>query len=397
MLPRPSSLRLAGLCFAAGLVGYAGCSSSGDSSIPVTHPTMIRVEPEDFLGDVPCDLRGPGLKRYVATIVDRNYGEGGAPGSGELGEGGALAPEGGADGFRAPSSLPTPCTTGTGFGFVVPGRHYEVFLDGYDSDAIAPRAPGAPEMVPTDVETDAAHTLVLKPRWRAKCVRAVAVDSTLVRADECRPFQLEDADASGELRVPLSALLGGLSCGTGEGEVDHFEVTPTTAGGVAGTTRTVPCSDSAAALLSGAAGERLSVYVGAFSAGSTEGGLPSKVVAGAQCQGVVRAGASSDATCAVLSQLGTVQVDVAAALRQLGGKCNATDIETVIVEGNGEVRRLPPPDCSQPVSFGFPPGPATLKLTATFVAAPASRTLTCTAEVLPGQIISAQCELPPGE
>ena len=193
---RPSLLRLAGVSFAVGVVAFAGCSSSGTTPVAVTHPTMIRVEPEDFLGSVPCSLEGAGLKRYVATIVDYNYGDGGADGSSEEpassagGEGGAVG-RGPADarGFAAPSSPPTPCDTGVGFGFVVPGRHYQVLIDGYDTDAIAPRAKGSIEMVPTDVETDPVHTPVIPPRWHTQCARAIATESTIVRADHCDPFE----------------------------------------------------------------------------------------------------------------------------------------------------------------------------------------------------------------
>lgn len=186
---RPNLLRLAGFSLAVGLVAFAGCTSSGTTPIPVTHPTMISVDPEELTSLVPCSLEGPGLKRYVATLVDRDFGEGGAPMSNEdIGENGGYAPLGGAQGFESPSSLPTPCDTGVGFGFVVAGRHYEVLIDGYDTDAIEPRSPGAPEMVPTDAASDAVHTDVLLPRWQAKCSQAIAVDLTVVQATHCTPL-----------------------------------------------------------------------------------------------------------------------------------------------------------------------------------------------------------------
>jgi hypothetical protein len=201
---RLRSLRPVSFLVGAGLVAYAGCSSSASTADSVTHPTMIAVSPEAFLGDLPCATSGAELKRYVATLFDTN----------DTGEGGATAEdqdtqehrqgEPGTDQFQLPSSMPTPCSAAVGFGYVVAGRHYQVRVDGYDTDDIAPRALGARQMVrKSDGET------LLAPRWHAECYRAIPVESTIVQADRCG-----ELSSDGTLRVDLKAALSqlGLSC-----------------------------------------------------------------------------------------------------------------------------------------------------------------------------------------
>lgn len=403
---RPHLLRLAGLLLGGGLVAFAGCSSSGSSTISVTHPTMIRVEPEDFLGAVPCDLNGSGFKRYVATIVDYNYGEGGEGGAassvpvadGGANPGGAPVALLDAQGFQAPSSLPTPCTTGVGFGFVVPGRHYEVFIDGYDTADLTPRALGSREMLPLD-ETDAVHTSVLKPRWQTRCRRAIATDSTIVRADQCEPFPEEDAAAGGSVRVALSSLLGQLHCGSAPGEVERFEVSGALPDGTP-LEQEVPCptdSDAApaAALFTGLPGRaKLSFYVQAFSADQD----PLLPLAGAQCNALAQAGANVEATCAALTKVGTVELDVVAALAKLGRTCSLDSVSNVIVEPTSSIddspRSLPPPDCLQPFTRGFDVSQVVdgnAKLTLTALTSGDEASLDCFATVKPGRVVQAMC------
>ncbi|HVY28561.1 MAG TPA: hypothetical protein VHB79_18525 [Polyangiaceae bacterium] len=390
---RPQLLRLAGFSL-AGLVAFAGCSSSATTTIAVTHPTMIRVEPEDFLGTVPCDPNGSGLKRYVATIVDYDFGEGGAGGEP------ATLPE--AQGFQAPSSLPTPCTTGVGFGFVVPGRHYEVLIDGYDRSDLVPRATGSREMLPADaagadVPSDVAvHTNVVAPRWHAYCRRAIATDSTIVQAGDCEPFP-PAGGTTGTVRVALGPLLGQLHCGSAPGEVDHFTVTATLPDGTTQDQDAACPVDSAAAppvaVFSDLPARRLSFYVQAISADSDV-----SPIAGAECNAVVEADASRDAACAALSEVGTVQLDVAAALKQLGASCSAELVSSVTVTAvpvaDNTPQSLPPPDCLQPFTHGFLPGPmpAGLVLTATLTGTGDQVSLSCHAEVEPGRVVAATCE-----
>jgi hypothetical protein len=186
-----SALLLAG----AGLIAFAGCSSSAATTVLVTHPTMIAVTPQSFLGNVACASDGPGFKRYVATLFDTNHTYGGV--GGEAGDA-MLPPEpetfagaGGAGSvpFQLPSSLPTSCLAGVGFGYVVAGRSYRVEIDGYDTDDIVPRASGSRDMVatpPQDMPDE--PTPLVAPTWSARCDRAIAVDITVVNADHCTPL-----------------------------------------------------------------------------------------------------------------------------------------------------------------------------------------------------------------
>src|SRR6478609_8243073 len=134
----------------AGLVAYAGCSTSSATTVAVTHQTMIEVSPDDFLGNVPCATEGPGLKRYVATLFDLNIVGGASGAAGSSASAGTDSTSGGsavAAPFQLPSSTPTPCVAAVGFGYVTPGRRYEVQIDGFDTDDLRPRAVGSRQMM----------------------------------------------------------------------------------------------------------------------------------------------------------------------------------------------------------------------------------------------------------
>jgi hypothetical protein len=370
------------------LLSFAGCSSSGTASPAVTHPTMIEVAPEDFLGDVPCS-EGPGLKRYVATLIDTDYvAQGGASGVDRATD----AEAGGAPmAFQLPSSRPTPCLAGVGFGLVVPGRHYDVKIDGYDTDDLAPRANGSRQMV-SPAPAPAAEqpvSALLTPRWSAHCEDAIAIDSTIVRALHCTPFTPLDAGALGSVRVPLSALVGGLVCGDQPGQIDHFEVTLDAGDGVM-RVGSVPCAVDAEVVYDELAPRvRVSAYVTAFSVSSGE------AFAGATCDAFTLPEASVDADCGALSQVGTLRVDLQALLQQLSLACSASSIATLTVDvpDEDQAQSIAPPECLQPFDHGFAPGPAVVNVTVQpqdASQAPSSRA--CHAQVLPGRLALAVCD-----
>lgn len=375
-------LRPASFLVGCGLLAYVGCSSSGTTAVAVTHPTMIQVAPEDFLGSVPCS-EGPGLKRYVATLIDTDYQpQGGASGvdpTGDTAAGGAPVE------FQLPSSLPTPCLAAVGFGLVVAGRHYDVKIDGYDTDDLAPRASGSRQMVSPATPADAASAL-LTPRWTAECKDAVAIGSTIVRADHCTTFTPLDVQAPGSLRIQLSALLDGLSCGDQPGQVDHFEVS-LDAGEAQPRQQSVACEAGAEAVFADLGPrQRVSAYVTAFSADSTD------AFAGANCDAFTSPEASVAAECAPLSQVGTVRLDLRDALGKLGLTCDAASISSVTVQSPGDElgKRIQPPDCLQPFEQGFAAGPVVLRLAVQPLGATEPTAfVTYTAEVAPGQLVLA--------
>ena len=377
------SLRPASFLVGLGLLAHVGCSSSSATSVAVTHPTMVEVAPENFLGDLPCS-EGPGLKRYVATLFDTNYvAQGGASGTGDSTSDGGAAPD-----FQLPSSLPTPCLAAVGFGLVVAGRHYDVKIDGYDTDDLAPRASGSRQMVSPAPSMEQEVTPLATPRWTAHCDDAIAVDSTIVRADHCTPFTASES-APGSVHIGLGQLLAGLSCGDQPGQVDHFDVS-LSAGGAPALVQSMPCTADAAALFSGVAPQtRVSAYVSAFSADGTD------AFAGATCGAFTRAEGSVNAECTSLSQVGTMRVDLQGALALLGLTCDKRSVSSVTVQvpGDAQVQAFPPPDCEQPFTHGFAPGAAVVTVEALGPSGSDSpaRSLTCGATITPGQLALAEC------
>lgn len=386
------SLRPASFLVGLGLLVHAGCSSGGEASTAVTHPTMIEVAPEDFLGKVPCS-EGPGLKRYVATLIDTDYvAQGGASG---------VDPATGASGapveFQLPSSGPTPCLAGVGFGLVVPGRHYDVKIDGYDTDDLAPRASGSRQMVSPAPTAEQPVSPLLAPRWTAHCEDTIAIGSTIVRAMHCTPFTPVDASALGSVRIPLAKLTGGLVCGDEPGQIDHFEVTLDSGDGVM-RVRSVPCAADAEVIYDDLAPRvRVSAYVRAFSLVSDDGDDDNDgAFAGASCNAFTLPEASVDADCGALSEVGTLRVDLQGLLQDLGLNCSATSIAAITVDfpGDEPAQLIVPPECRQPFDHGFAPGPAVINVTVQPAngSAPVSRP--CSAPVLPGRLALADC-MPP--
>jgi hypothetical protein len=237
----------------------------------------------------------------------------------------------------------------------------------------------------------APEATLLKPRWSAECEPTVAVDSTIVRAEHCTPFAPADPEGPAGVRVRLAALLGGLSCGTKPGEVDHFTVSLTSAKDSA-EPQTVACDSAAEALFSGLTPQQqLSAYVAAFSADGTS------VLAGATCEALTLPDASVDATCSQLSKLGTLRVDLKSALGQLALGCSTADVSVVTVKVPDETKpqSFPPPDCLQPFEHGFPAGTAVVQVTALRQEQGQlveRGSLVCHADVAPGRLVVAQCE-----
>lgn len=391
------SLRPACFVLGVGLIAYAGCSSSGGAAVAVTHPTMIEVAPAQFLGAVPCTVDEPGLKKYVATLYDTNEtAEGGAPSDFQdkldelAGETTATALErlrGDAPSgqFELPSSAPAPCSASVGFGSVVPGRLYEVLIDGYETEDIVPRALGSHLMV-SGSRPDGP---LVRPSFQAYCGRAIAVDSTVVVADHCDTFTPSLDAPAPSLRVPVGALLGSFACGTEAGQVEQLRVTLQVTDGES-YEQLVDCSPTAEAVFEELpAAKRASVYVAGLEAGSDEPPL-----AGATCDALLVQGERVTARCNRLSSVGTLSVDVVAALAQLGLICSDTSVSTVqlqVLGSDAPPVTLSPPECLQSFEAGFPAGPAEVTLSAT---SPEKGTLAliCHAEIAPGKLTLAECD-----
>ena len=147
------------------------CSSSTVTTDAIIRPQLLSVDPEDFMGVVPCrpdfnagtggDAGAPAAsasasdarvaKSYVATMRDVTLLDAKNPAAGTLD-------------FDLMSSPPTPCTQPVTFSFVIAFHTYSAHVDAYTENAreLTPFALGSPSLV------DAAGDRVA-PRWTADC------------------------------------------------------------------------------------------------------------------------------------------------------------------------------------------------------------------------------------
>jgi hypothetical protein len=199
-------------------------------------------------------------------------------------------------------------------------------------------------------------------------------------------WSARDGTALGSVRIALGRLLDGISCGDQPGQVDHFSVS-LSAGTDAPVVQSVACDASAEALFTQLSPrQRVSAYVTALSADGSD------AFAGATCDAFTLPEASVDANCTSLSQVGTLRVDLAAALQLLGLECDSASIDSVTVNVPGEEKEhsFPPPDCRQPFTQGFAPGGAAVTVIAVDVDGN-EKSATCGATVTPGQLVIAEC------
>jgi hypothetical protein len=374
---------------ATGLLCWVGCTNESTPTVSVTHPTMIEISPDTFLGEVPCTEQPGGLTRYVATLTDVTARLEAAGGNGAGGADDGAAGE--AD-FALPSSTPVPCLSGVGFGFVVPGRKYEALIEGYDTDQVVPRAQGSRLMVQMepvdDVTTPEALQAIatapaLSPRWSASCRATTAVSRTVLQAS-CDEFVAAEGGTS-DLRIDVSQLLGDLQCGDEPGQVARLNVS-LDVGEDAARELEIPCDGATDAIFSDVpARKTVSAYVAAFGADDNQ-------LAGAKCEALTLPSASVTASCARLSQLGTLRVELPEALAAVGLTCNAATLSDVLVDVPGEdrARSFPPPDCLQPFDHGFGVGAAAVTVTVLNVDQELA-TLTCGGEIIPGSLVVANC------
>ncbi len=366
------------------LAVHTGCSNDSAATLGVTHPTLIEIAPEQFRGQVPCAADGdePGLKRYVATLFDPNpiaRGSGGASGDERSAEdaGGAANDDDATDDFALPSSGPTSCLAGVGFGFIVPGRHYYAKIAGYARDDIAPRAPGSALVVDPDGAP-------VEPLWTAECDATLAVDQTIVRVKRCSSFRAADASAPGSVRVLVPALLGGLSCGAGPGEVERLAVSLEVDGDPF--LQTVACDAGQVTFDDLPPHRQARAVVEAFSAGSVE------PLAASSCAARTLPEAVVVAQCTALREEGALRVDLPAVLELLDLKCQ--DVTDVRLQAAGEeaAQSFPPPACGQSVEHELPAGAA--NLTVSVVHDGEVSAVSCFGQVSPGRTVLAECELP---
>lgn len=153
----------------------AAACSNNTANNAATAPTVLRVDPESFLGLLECGGPSGTVQSYVATLYD--LGPGPLPradADGGLDSDGPLA----RDPFELPSSPVVSCGVGTTFQAIYPGNHYIAEIQAFDlppctgaaeatgdggfSDCLTPESEGSAEMLD---QSGAPVTA----RWTSQC------------------------------------------------------------------------------------------------------------------------------------------------------------------------------------------------------------------------------------
>jgi hypothetical protein len=382
------------LSFLALAAGLASCEDPVPSSTGIVHPTLVEVSPEDFLGDVACQV-GPGsMQVYVATLYDHGplpIDDGSAGAGGEAnaggGEGGGSSPPLVPGASYPRRSNPVSCGTAVGFARVTPGNRYSVAIQAFDREDLIVHEPFV-EVVPGETVPDVRDVTtgeIVPPRWTGVCGRdrpATARTSVVRRIRDCSPLVDRQPSTTGGVELRPELALGEVACGTGPGEVEHFEVT-TSSG-----TQMLPCGD-ALPIEEVSPGRTLVIDVLAFAAGETT------AVLGTTCTAVPTAGVTVTATCSPFTDKGALEIDPIAAATALGVGCDTLRELTIAEEGATPLRVRPSACGSLVPVFGLPRG----KRSVTVVAVPgdgsAPVTGTCSGTVVPGQRVLASCAVQP--
>lgn len=274
-----------------------GCGSSDGTSVGSVATTLVTVDPASFRGDVVCGSQPGALRTYVATLTDVS-----------------VSPP-----FRLPSSAPTPCELTVSFAYVVPGHAYVASIEGYDTEAVTPRggtSSGSPVMVDSETGERVA------PVWSTQCGEAddsatVARSLRNVVVRGCSPLQRLQPTDEAWVAIDTAALLGDLSCGAGQGEVERLVVSSTDA---SFETREVACGETL--VVPSPSGRVRRFDVAAFEAGATEPRWT------ARCDASSQAGATLPANCTPLSSKGTIRLRIDALLEHHGLRCAPGDVES---------------------------------------------------------------------
>lgn len=235
------TLRRPGPALAAALVLLA-CSGGTGPRGQIQVPTRMVVQPQDFLGSVPCVAAPGAMRSYQVTLLDVTED---LPG-----------PQ--SEPFALPTSSVVPCEVPVGFQFVVPGHRYVARVAAFDLDPseLSQPSPGYPAVVD-------ASGRVVAPRWTTTCHGtpealaaaqgvdlgaggagsaaqggaggaggegamdvprgALAVTNAQVPVRGCEPL-VDGGESPTGLVVRLDSALIGLRCGTGPDEVASFSV-----------------------------------------------------------------------------------------------------------------------------------------------------------------------------
>jgi len=366
-------------------VVLAGCSEPEVVVVGISHPTLVEVSPDDFLGRVPC-LPSPGaMRRYVATVyqLPKEDADDGAGGAGTETPGFALPSSTVSRGDGTASAIP--CMQKVGFSHIIHEHRYWAEIDGYDRDDLLALAPG------TRILYDPVTLERVVPRWTTSCAKNDPIKgvSFAVRTiGNCEP--LVDSAPGGEARVEVrvDGALDGRMCGSEAGEVERFEVTPpggAPLGATCGGTVTLTGLDPESVVLS--------LPLRAFQAGASE------PTWGTTCVADVVQGVTTSAECLPLTSEGALQVDPLDALAALELECDPSafaELDVEMTDGERDPRYVEPTMCSGLLRFqGREPGLQTARASARFADGTRSAAALCSAMVAPGETTRAVCAKEP--
>lgn len=349
-----------------GLALLTGCSedSSTDFDTQTSSISSIAVDPQYFLGEVPCAGSEGAMRSYVATLTDRSI-----PGVT----------------FVLPSSPPTSCSDRIVFRYVVYGHEYSAEIDAYEQapDALVPfgnepalgddgnpvrRPPsGSRRMLLVDGGDYVA------PRWTTACGEGeegagiAGIKQDIRGCDPIAPGVVGPTIIAVDPRLAL----GALTCGPGAGEVSEFDVKPETPGLV--TYTGFPCSTVAPA-----------VYEAGIEPGRTytfriEANVNGEPHA-ARCYATAELGLRITASCNALSSTGALTIPLGSLLPDSAAGCNAT-VELLGGPDEEVLSSIGPVSCNETVHAGHL-APGTHKARITTPDAPA---VECTGVVTAGE------------
>lgn len=289
--------------FAIAALGLAACTEDSTTSYDDLITTAIAVDPQVFLGDVPCSAQPGALQSYVATITDVTE---------------PTAP------FTLPSSGPLPCSVTALFRYIVLGHVYTAQVDAYDV-AAETLAPFGGSSSGSRVMLDASG-VAATPRWTTECSEpALAQEFSEAVVGACAPLEDSGAEGPTVIRVDPTRTLGALDCET----VPSFDIHPDDASlpGVVGLGCGAGGVDFGEEIVAG------TTY--SFGVTASLGAAP----LAARCFATAVAGRTVTATCDALTSKGSLAVAFADVVPPAGPTCgdgaDTFEVQAFPLSGSG--------------------------------------------------------------
>lgn len=352
-----------------------GCTNNSGEAVETPHPTLVEVDPDVFLKNVPCGTEPGMLQSYVATLFDMT-----ALGTGNASDGPSF--------IELPSSGPVPCNRSVAFTFVVPTHAYAARIQGYTRSPaeLEQPEPGVPVLVVPGTKT------TISPDWTAECGQppgSTAADSGTPPTRVVSQFQETRIVSPCEPLVrhgretPTSVVVGLDATSCEELDVESFTVRQngqTVASASCGETVELGTPDVQA-------GEFVELELLAFGADASTPKL------GTLCTAKVLEGVRVGASCDPLAGKGSIRINVADVLSSMGLTCS-DPLDVVLTLSDAAVApvQLGRESCRGIARFSdLAPGEYDVRAESALVTQSAS----CRAAVEPGLSAVAACSANP--